>query len=235
MLQEKINALIDQYFRTRELTQKILSLSKKRKKRRIKPVITLSRETGSGGRPIARLVAKTLKFDYYDKKLVEMIARKTKKRKEIVESVDEKVQDYVSGFVESLLGIDSLSRSSYFGHLCEVIISIAKKGKAVILGRGANFIIPTNECLSVRIIAPLKTRIENSIKYEGNTPLQARREIKRIHFERKDFIRRYFHKNISNANYYDLVINTKNFDIQQASKIVIDTYKSKFPKGFIWA
>lgn len=239
MLRGQVSVLINRYFLTRDLTERLLSLpnnfyqKRKRKKRKIQPAITVSRETGSGGRPVARLVAKRLQFAYYDKKLVEMIAKKTKKRKEVIDSLDETVQGTISEFAESLLGVDSLSRSSYFGHLCELILSIAKKGRAVILGRGANFIIPVEEQLSVRIIAPLKTRIENSVKFEGNTPLQARREIKRIHFDRKDFVKRYFHKNISNANYYDLVINTKTISVPQAAKIVVNGYKTKFPQGFI--
>ena len=197
-------------------------------------MITVSRETGSGGRLIAQEMAKELRFDYYDEGLVELIAKKAKRKKEIIEVLDEKTRDTITQFIEGLLRLVPLSNQAYFNDLCKVILALSKKGKAVILGRGANFIIPQDQCLRVRIIAPLKTRIKNSIKYEGNKPLKARRKIRKIHFERKNFVKKYFLRDISNANYYDLVVNTKNFDIEQTAKIIIAGYKNKFPRGFIY-
>jgi len=51
------------------------------KKIKLRPFITISRESGSGGTPIAKLVAKKLQFKFYNKKLINLIANKTKKRK----------------------------------------------------------------------------------------------------------------------------------------------------------
>ena len=42
-----------------------------------KKIITVSREFGSGGRSIGKLVAEKLGYDYYDSELVERVAQET--------------------------------------------------------------------------------------------------------------------------------------------------------------
>lgn len=200
------------------------------KQKKFYPCITVSRETGSGGRLIATLVAKKLKMKYYDKQFVELIAKSAKKRKEVIEALDEKSRGLVEGLINSLTNSNSkLSESRYLKYLYQTILSLTEKGRCVILGRGSNFIVPAEKALNVRIIAPLKTRIENTVKFEKKTPLRARENIRKIHYARKEFVKRYFLKNISNANYYDLVINTQFISLAQAVKIVICAFKQKFP------
>lgn len=229
-LKKVMNKLINKEFKRIEFAKKHFSLPQLKKK--IFPCITVSRETGSGGRLVATLVAKKLRIKYYDKQFVELIARSTKKRTGVVKSLDEKNRSMIEGIISSLGSpSNKMSESYYFRHLCRTILSLAGKGKAVILGRGANFIIPAERCLSVRIIAPLKTRIESAIKFEKKSPLKAREDIRRIHYSRKEFIKRYFQKNISNANYYDLVINTKYITLDQAISLIIKAFKEKFPKA----
>ena len=195
---------------------------------KLKPVITVSREPGSGGRPIAKQVAKELGFDFYDKKLLRLIARDARRKKELVKELDEDFKTVIEEFFASLSKESYISRSTYYKSLCRVVFRIARRGKAVILGRGANFILPPSDVLRVRIIAPLKVRIQNAIRYEGHHPEKAREVIRKYHFARKEFVKRTFGKNISNANYYDLVINTEHLTIPQAVQIIKAAFKQKF-------
>jgi len=219
--------LIDKQFKKQQY-----SIKKANNNQTFQPCITVSRETGSGGRLIAALVAKKLKMKLYDKEFVELIGQSTKKRQEVVESLDEKNRGMIEGIIESLSLSDNnkLSESRYFKHLCQTILSLAQKNKSVILGRGANFILPPQYCLNIRIIAPLKTRIDNTIKYEKKTLKQAKDDIRKIHDQRKEFIKKYFQKNISNANYYDLVINTQFISLEQVISLIVTAFKKRFPK-----
>jgi len=204
---------------------------KKAKKKKYYSCITVSRETGSGGRLIAQMTAKKLGFKYYDKTIVEMLAKESKKRKSLISSLDEKGRSFVEETVNALFGKECLSGPAYLRSLTKVILALSGKKSCVLLGRGGNFILPLEMTLKVRIIAPLKTRLENSVKHEGNTKQKAKEEIKRIHFNRKDFIKRYFGKDISNANYYDLVLNTKDISLKQATEIIVRAFRVKFPKA----
>lgn len=227
-LKKATSQLINKSFKKSDLSKKTFSSSKIK----FHPCITVSRETGSGGRLITHLVAKKLRLKLYDKEFVDLIAKSAKKRKSVIESLDEKSHDLVESIAESLKPEkDKLSYGRYFKYLCETILSLAKKNRVVILGRGANFIIPPQHCLRVRVVAPLKFRIANTIKYEKKSPLQASKHIKKKHYSRKDFVRRYFFKDISNANYYDLVINTKHLSLKQAVTLIIKAYKERFPQS----
>jgi len=77
-------------------------------------------------------------------------------------------------------------------------------------------------------VAPLHIRINNNIVLDGQPENEAKKDIQKIHFNRKDYIRKYFSKNISNANYYNLVINTKNTNIAEAADIVVAMYQDRF-------
>ena len=68
-----------------------------------KPFITVSRESGSGGAPIAKMVAGSLGFELYDEKFVEAIAKSAKKRTELIKSVDEKARGLVTDVLQSVL------------------------------------------------------------------------------------------------------------------------------------
>ncbi len=195
------------------------------------PCITVSREAGSGGRLVAQMVAKKLQMRFYDREFVEMISRDAKKRKSVVATLDEKSLNLIEEVIASLATPrDKLSEMSYFKYLCRTILSLTEKGGIVILGRGANFIIPPDKCLRVSIIAPLRTRIANTVKYEKKSLETATSHIRRVHFARKDFVKRYFNKNISNANYYDLVLNTEHLSLEQAVAIIIKAFREKFLK-----
>src|SRR3990167_7469857 len=181
------------------LTNKRLSFFKKEKPR-FALFITISRESGSGGKPITEMVAKALKFELLDESLAEEVAKSAKKRKELIESVDEKSRGLVADVIQSVLNPEYISDMTYIRHVTRVILLKAHKGKVVILGRGANFMIPSGAGLRVRIQAPYKVRVKRAIKYEKIDFGRAQDIIRKVDTERKEFVRQYFGKNISNAN-----------------------------------
>jgi len=196
------------------------------------PCITFSQETGSGGRKIAESVAKQLGFKFYNKELIEMIAKKSKLKKELIDSIDEKTQNTIESIVNSFLGVEAASEHTYIKSLIWVMLSVARRGSAVFLGRGGNFIIPPDQALRVRIIAPIKVRISNSAKYEHPhlSLARIRDKIMKVHLERKDFVKKYFNKDISNANYYDLVVNTQFLTLSQSTEIIINAFQKRFSR-----
>lgn len=224
-----LDDLITKHIKRREILLQEGPRNSSGKRLAIRPFITVSRESGSGGKHIAKAVAKKLKFKVYDKKLIELTAKKAKKRKALIESLDEKDRGFVEDLVHSLLNPDYVSEETYLKNLCEVILTIARKGNCVIIGRGANFIASQYGGLHVRIAAPFLVRAGYISQFEKYTIYEARERMKLMDKERKEFIQQSFGKDPSNANYYDLVINTTYFNIEQARDIVIEAFKKKFP------
>lgn len=195
-----------------------------------KPFITVSREPGSGGAPIAKLVAEKFGFDFIDEQIVEEIAKSTKKRKEVIAAVDEKKRGAIDDMVHSLLNKDYVDDFKYISELVQVVLLYANQGHTVILGRGANFITPFAHGLHVRITAPYDVRVQRAIDYEGFTKKQAKEVIAKVEKERKEFVKQYFNHNLTKSNGYDLTINTTLFDIEDARDIIVKAFCHKFKR-----
>jgi len=199
--------------------------------KRLLPIVTVSRDPGSGGKPIAEMLAKKLGFKFYDRELVTQIAKSAKMRKSLLSEVDEKGRNLMTDFVHQMLNPDYVSDIEYMRHLCKVVLAIAYKGKAVILGRGANFITPQASGLHVRITAPRNVRIRRAIQYEGYSAKEAKKSVLANEKDRKEFIKQYFDEKIGDPNHYDLILNTTFYTLDQACKVIETAFKQKFTKG----
>lgn len=195
-----------------------------------RPFITIAREPGSGGAPIATAVADALGFRCIDEEIIDEIARSTKKRKEIVQAIDEKSRTVIEDLVHSLLNSEYLDDLKYVTELVKVILTYAHEGEVVILGRGANFITPFGQGLHVNIRAPYKVRIQRAMKYEGHTEAQAKRVLGKVEKERFDFVQQYLKQDVTKGNSYDLTINTAYFNVQQARDLILQAFYLKFPR-----
>ncbi|KPJ78154.1 MAG: hypothetical protein AMJ54_04835 [Deltaproteobacteria bacterium SG8_13] len=116
-------------------------------------VITVSMQPGSGGSLVAETLAKRLDFDYFHRKIIKEIASSVKTSAAVVESVEKERLSGISDFIALLVKKHYLYPDDYLMHLMEVINSIAEHGRAVIVGRGANFILPAEKRFSVRVVA----------------------------------------------------------------------------------
>ena len=132
--------------------------SDEKKKEAHIPVITVAMQPGAGGSKVAQEVAKRLGFDWYHRDVVEQIAKSAKIRSTVVNALEKERRTGVKDFISSLIEDQYIHPDTYLNHLLLVINTLAKHGRAVIVGRGANFILPANEIFSVRVIAPLDVR-----------------------------------------------------------------------------
>jgi cytidylate kinase len=198
----------------------------------VTPFITVAREPGSGGAPIARRVAELLNFEYVDEQLVDEIAKSTKKRKSIISAVDEKARTQVQDLVHAVLNKEYVEDTKYVTELVRLILVYAHKGRTVILGRGGNFITPFAKGLHVNIVAPYEIRVQRAIDFEGHSREKAKQVIAEVEREREEFIRQYFNSSTRKRSVYDITINTAYFRVEEASRVIIAALKQKFSRSF---
>jgi cytidylate kinase len=110
-------------------------------------------------------------------------------------------------------------------HLLKVINTIADHGRAVIVGRGANFILPSEQRFSVRVIAPLQIRIQNVVRAHGVKEEDARQRIIRREARRAAFVKRSYDADIADPEHYDLTLNTGRMPIEFAAEAVVAAVK----------
>lgn len=197
----------------------------------IKPFITVAREPGSGGSPIAQTIAKKLDFTFIDEQIVDEIAESTQKRKAIIKAIDEKSRTRIEDMIHSMLNEQYVDELKYLQELVRVILAYALKGHVVILGRGANFMTPFAKGLHVNITAPYEVRVQRAMEFEGLTKPQAKKIIAEVEHERKAFVKQYLRHDITKCNSYDLTLNTTYYRVEEAADVVIDAFYKKFSRS----
>ena len=190
------------------------------RKKKIAPVITISRQAGSPGRPLAQAIAKELKLDIYGSRIIDEVAKSAKMSGAVVASLDEKGRSMLDDWISILETDRSLWSYQYLKHLVKVILTIGRHGNAVILGRGAHLILPPEGVLRVRVIASLEERIKNVMAEIGCSRDEARGRIITVDAGRKAFIRKYFHADIDDPAHYDLVINAARIPVEKAVDMI---------------
>lgn len=183
------------------------------------PVITISRQLGSGGRLVAGRLSERLGWSLWDKDLVDAIAQNADVSRRIVEDFDEKTISEIDVLVRTLAGEYEVGGFYYGHHLAKAILAVARHGKAIILGRGANFLL--TGALNVRIVASEGLRIENLIEYGELSHEESTARIRESDKERSEFIRRLYGKNIEDPLAYDLVITLDDFELEGTVEIIL--------------
>jgi cytidylate kinase len=195
--------------------------------RKLGPYISISRELGSGGAEIAHRLADKLGWQHYDREIIEAIAGQTQVREELVARFDEHLQNELDTYLQNLFTRQLLDNTHYLYHLTKVLVSIAQYGNAVILGRGANFILPPETGFRARVVAPLEVRRQRLIQEHGYDEKKAMHEINERDKERHDFLHHHFHCKLDDPCIYDVVINTGQIGSEAATEFIIQLAKAK--------
>ncbi|MGK2905579.1 MAG: cytidylate kinase family protein [Desulfuromonadales bacterium] len=181
-------------------------------------IITISREMGSGGIPIAHKVAEELGYRLIDGEAIMAAASAYGLSPEGVEQADEKPPHFV----------DTLDTKQFLDlHLIELIIlEAALKGNVVIYGRGGQDLLKdVNSVLRTRIIAPFEVRVERWAEREWLDPDRARYLVRKSDQQRAGFIMYYFDRNWEDSVHYDLIINTQRLSEDMAVQIICSSVK----------
>lgn len=184
------------------------------------PVVTISREPGSGGRIVAQRLAETLGFEVFHQEVLHEMAKRAEVSEQLLATLDEKGLSILEDWIASLVNDRHLWPDQYLQHLMNVIGTIGKHGRAVVVGRGANFILPPQQRFRVRITAPQRLRIENVGRDFKLSPDEAKRRVIKTESNRKAFVRKYFNADIADPTNYDLVINTQTLSVDNAVKVI---------------
>lgn len=189
--------------------------------------IAISREAGTRGPAVARAVAERLGWQVYDHELLELLARDLNVRVKLLEDVDERHITWLQECVEAFAAVPAVREAKYVHHLIEIMLSLAARGRSVIVGRGSPFVLPCATTLRVRLIAPLEERIEVVCRERNLSRAEAARFVQVTDRERARFVMLHFQRDLSDALHYDLALNTAQFPIDQCASLIVDALQRK--------
>jgi cytidylate kinase len=112
-------------------------------------------------------------------------------------------------------------RNDYFRRLCETVLTLARQGSCIFVGRGIDRILPRGPGLRVRLLAPLSRRIEDYAREYGVTATESRGCLRRLQAERNRFILRHFGVEATDPSRHDLVINLERLRPRKAVELIL--------------
>jgi cytidylate kinase len=193
-----------------------------------KKIITISREFGSGGRTIGRMVAEKLGIPFYDKELVDQIALESGFAPKYVEEHGEHSPGsslFSYAFApQGVPGVmNGLSTADFLWNIqCNVILQLADKGPCVIVGRNADYILKDRaDALHVYVFADAPYRAERIVRLYGEsekapeTRLQEKDKRRRVNYQH------YTGRTWGQAQNYDICLDTGVLGIEQCRDIVV--------------
>jgi cytidylate kinase len=189
------------------------------------PVITISRESGCGGGIVADKIAAKLGLDLFHQEVVHQIAKSAHVSTFLVESLDERGLSMVEDWITAMINERHLWPDEYSQILMKVIGTIGRHGHAVLVGRGANFILPRDNRFRVRLVADQTFRIHQVASAKKVSLDEAKRKVVQTDADRKSFIRKYFNADINNPCNYDLVIDIHTLGIDKTADLVCSVFK----------
>jgi cytidylate kinase len=143
------------------------------------------------------MVAERLGFGFYSDELIHDIADRRTCACRSSQSLDERVQDGIAEWVAGLIKRGVFAPSDYLRNLSNVVLTLGRHGKGVIIGRGAHFLLDGKTTLRVRVIAPLEARVARIAQRDGLDEADARAKVLRIDEERVAFNRQHYNADIA--------------------------------------
>jgi len=175
----------------------------------IQTYLAISREEGAGASEIAHAVGKRLDWNVLDKNLLDRVAEQYQLSRPMLELVDETRSNWFYDVLGTWMDRKIIATEKYVIHLAHIVLSAARCESLVLVGRGAQFILPREKGLAVRLVASQKYRTEQIVSSKDIDETEARRMMEENDCGRRDFVQRFFHHDIEDSHLYDLVINVE--------------------------
>ena len=176
------------------------------------PVITVSRQAGSGGRSLATALAEKLELELHDQSLVDRIARDRNLEQAIVAQMDEQTVGQARLWVQGVLNQRLFLKDDYHRALVQTVTTLAARGGVVFLGRGANLILGHHATLRIRVVASPRHRLDRLVDRTGLSRSEARAILAETDTNRQRFIREVFHEEPGAVHNFDITFNSDRMD-----------------------
>jgi len=203
-------------------------------------LITISRERGSGGRPIAQRLAAELGMQCFGKEIIYEIAQSAGVSEESVEKFDQEhynkwhlmldslrmsthlSPDYGLGFNLSAIEPEIFfTQDRYQKATQEILKKLASRPGVILLGRGTQVIFKDRtDALHIRLVAPLDTRVKRIQELMKMSFKEAAKHVAEVDKSRAAYLRDFYGVDVNDAGYYHLTLNSGLMDYDQTIEMI---------------
>ena len=189
------------------------------------PIITISREFGSGGREIGKMIADHFSIPYYDNALITLAAKKSGFVEELFEHTDQKPTGsllFSLSMFGSMASFEMPVNDKVYLIQSDIIKEVASKGGCVIVGRCADYVLrDMPNVVNFYLHADLDTRTDFAIRMRDFPPEGAKEKVQKIDKRRASYYHYYTGKKWGDAKNYDLCIDTTKLGLEKTADLII--------------
>jgi len=195
--------------------------------------VWISREAGAGADIVARQVAARLNWRVYNQEFVEIISRRMQVAEDMIKSLDELAPGMIQDWILPLREQHYAPQETYMDHLEHLIQEVGHVGEAVLVGRGAGFLLPADRTLRVRIIAPEPNRAARIADRMGVTHRTARRMARDLDRRRNQFDWSIHRKNSADPHNYHMTLDTVALGLPMCVDLITLAIVRGLPPGWL--
>lgn len=201
-----------------------------------RPTLTISRQTGSGGRTIADKVAKLMDtwekhvgcpWTVFDRDLVARVLADHNLPARLAQFMRQETTLGINAGVREILGVQP-SQWTLVHYTTDTLLRLARMGGVILIGRGGCVVTSTlKNCFHVRMVAPLSKRVHHACAFYHMNESEAYEFVEAEDHERRRYLKKYFAEDIDNPLLYHLVINTAETGIDGAAEIIANAMERR--------
>ncbi|EMS73986.1 AAA family ATPase [Ruminiclostridium cellobioparum] len=192
-------------------------------------VVTIARQFGSLGRPIARKVSEKLGIQYYDRDIVELTAKNLNLPVSTISDAEESAKSAFFNMNYPLGMGTTAIQDSIFASQRKIIVNLAEKESCIIVGRCADHILrDCKNIINIFIYAPYEARLVNCVERLDMRLDEAKRMIASVDKARESYHRHYSGYSMSDKDYKHVMLDSSLLGVDGTCDILTDIIKKRF-------
>ena len=188
-------------------------------------VITISREFGSGGRTIGKMVAQALGIPCYDAEILHKIAQESGFSEGYIREAGEYTPGGVRANVFSNRAYGPTNEDNLWNIQYQIITKLARKESCVIVGRCADYILRnTADCLKVFIHADMDFRAKRIVEVYGDREASPEQRLRNKDKRRSAYHRFYTNRKWGQSQNYHITLDSGVLGLERCADIIRALY-----------
>ena len=197
-----------------------------------KYAVTITREFGSMGRPIAKKTAALLGIECYDRDIVEETAKKMNLPLSVVSDQEESAKTAFFNMKYPLGMGTSETQDNIFITQQKIINQLVEKESCIIVGRCSDYILKNMEnAFHVYVYASFEDKLRNCVELLHMPEQEARKMIVDVDKARASYHKHYTGYAINDMRYKDLFINSSLLGVDGTAELLADLVRKKYMKN----
>lgn len=198
-------------------------------------LVTISREYGSGGGVIGKMLAERLGLPLFDKEIIDKAVEKSGLSREVVETAELRAKSaftysfasamtFSEGFTTDPISVNDRIFLAQF----DIIRQIGETGNGVIIGRCADYVLKdVKEVTNIFIHGEYEDRIKRCISQYGVPQEKARGEVKKHDKARRNYYNYHTSQKWGEYENYNFAINTSYITDENAADLIVMYLKNR--------